>query len=60
MSTTTQKKHLPGITVDPNIPDYSKDRLISEKLERAHAFFAKNGLPKNNKKKQSNAVIYYA
>lgn len=52
MSTTIQKKHLPGITIDPNMPDYSKDPLVVEKLDRARAFFAKNGLPKNNKIKK--------
>jgi hypothetical protein len=47
MSPVTNKKHLPGITVDPNMPDYSKDPFVIQKLERARAFIAKNGLPKD-------------
>jgi hypothetical protein len=46
------KKHLPGITVNPNIPDYSKDPFIIKKVERARAFIAKHGLPKDNKSKK--------
>ena len=52
MSTVTNKKHLPGITVDPNMPDYSKDPFVIKKLERARAFIAKNGLPKDSKAKK--------
>ncbi len=33
--------------------DYSKDPLVIEKLERARAFIAKNGLPKDGKSKKS-------
>ena len=47
MSTTANNKHLPGITVDPNMPDYSKDPFFIKKVERARAFIAKNGLPKD-------------
>ena len=47
MSTTTDKKHLPGITVDPNMRDYSKDPFVIKKAERARAFIAKHGLPKD-------------
>jgi hypothetical protein len=33
--------------------DYSKDPFVLEKLERARAFFAKNGVPKTSKPKKS-------
>jgi hypothetical protein len=45
MPTTSNKKHLPGITVDPNIPDFSKSPFVIKKVERARAFIAKHGLP---------------
>jgi hypothetical protein len=47
MRTTADKKHLPGITVDPNMRDYSKDPFFVKKAERARAFIAKHGLPKD-------------
>jgi hypothetical protein len=47
MRTTTDKKHLPGITVDPNMRDYSKDPFFVKKAERAREFIAKHGLPKD-------------
>jgi hypothetical protein len=43
------RKHLPGITVDPNLPDLSKSPFIIKKVERAKAFIAKHGLPKDDK-----------
>ena len=52
MSTTATNKHLPGITIDPNMPDYSKDPFVIKKLEQARAFIAKNGLPKDRKSKK--------
>ena len=45
----TDKKHLPGITVNPNMRDYSKDPFFVKKAERARAFIAKYGLPKDDK-----------
>lgn len=50
MPTTTKTrrkhKHLPGITVDPNMPDYSKDPFFIKKAEEARAFIERVGLPK--------------
>lgn len=46
---TTDKKHLPGITVDSNIPDFNKSPYAIKKAERARALIAKHGLPKDNK-----------
>lgn len=51
MPTESNKKHLPGITVDPNMPDYSKDPFVVKKVERARAFIAKNGLPKDKEER---------
>jgi len=51
MPTAANKKHLPGITVDPNMPDFSKSPFIIKKVERARAFIAKHGLPKEKSKK---------
>jgi len=43
MSTTSKKrKHLPGITVNPNLPDLSQDPYVLKKAEEARAFFAKH------------------
>ena len=33
--------------------DHSKDPFVIEKLEKARAFIAKNGLPKDGKSKKS-------
>ena len=52
MPTAANKKHLPGITVDPNMRDYSKDPFILKKVERARATIAKYGLPKEDKPKK--------
>ncbi len=35
-----------GITIDPNIPDFSKSPFVIKKVEKARAFIAKHGLPK--------------
>jgi hypothetical protein len=53
MSEEADKKHLPGITFDPNRRDYdySKDPFIIKKVERARATIAKYGLPKDKPKK---------
>ena len=53
MPTTADKKHLPGITVNPNIPDFSKSPFVIKKVERARALIAKYGLPKEDKPKKS-------
>jgi hypothetical protein len=49
MSTPATKKHLQGITIDPNMPDLSKDPFFVKKAESARAFIAKHGLPKEDK-----------
>ena len=49
MSTPATKKHLQGITIDPNMPDLSKDPFFVKKAESARAFIAKHGLPKDDK-----------
>jgi hypothetical protein len=46
---TPIKKHLPGITVDPNMRDYSKDPYFVKKAEKARALIAKYGFPKDDK-----------
>jgi len=51
MRTTANKKHLPGITIDPNMPDLSKSPFVIKKVERARAFIAKHGLPGKDVKK---------
>jgi hypothetical protein len=43
------KKHLPGITVNPNMRDYSKDPYFVRKAEKARALIAKYGFPKDAK-----------
>jgi hypothetical protein len=43
------KKRQSNITVVHGMRDYSKDPLVMEKLERARAFIAKHGLPKEDK-----------
>jgi hypothetical protein len=52
MSNNTERKIQPNITIVHGMRDYSKDPLVIEKLERARAFFAKNGLPRNTKPKK--------
>jgi hypothetical protein len=46
---TLDKKHLPGITINPNMRDYSKDPFFVKKAERARALIAKYGLLKEDK-----------
>ena len=50
---TVNKKEENAITIDPNIRDYSKDPFIVKKIERARAFIAKHGLPKEDKPKKN-------
>jgi hypothetical protein len=45
----TEKKHVPGITVDPNLPDLSKSAFAIKLAERGKALIAKYGLPKDDK-----------
>jgi hypothetical protein len=47
--TNNNKEH--SITVDPNLPDFSKSPFALKKAEKARAFIAKNGLPKSKPKK---------
>jgi hypothetical protein len=49
MSEKTNKENLPGITIVHNMRDHSKDPFIIKKVERARAFIAKHGLPKEDK-----------
>ena len=49
MAATTTKKRLPGITIDPNMPDVSKDPYFVKKAERAKALIARYGLPQDDK-----------
>lgn len=49
MSAIAHNQHLPGITIDPNMRDYSKDPFFVKKAEKARAFIAKHGLPKDDK-----------
>lgn len=39
-----------AILVDAKMRDYSRDPLIVKKVERARAFIAKHGLPKDKPK----------
>ncbi|MBS1661553.1 MAG: hypothetical protein JST68_10935 [Bacteroidetes bacterium] len=50
-TSTDKKKTATGITIDPNIPDFSKSPLVIKKVENARAFIAKHGLPKKKTKK---------
>jgi hypothetical protein len=52
MRTTTHKKFASEITVDPNMPDFSKSPFVIKKVERARALIAKYGLPKEIKPKK--------
>lgn len=49
MSTVDHKKDEPGVTIVHDMRDYSKDPFIVKKVERARAFIAKHGLPKEMK-----------
>jgi hypothetical protein len=54
MGTTSKKrKHLPGITVNPNMPDFSKDSYVIKKNEQARAFLAKHPIPEDLMRKKS-------
>ena len=52
MRASINKKHELIITVDPNMPDFSKSPFALKKAEKARAFIAKHGLPGNNKSKK--------
>lgn len=47
MPTATKKKHLPGITINPNMPNYSKDPFFVKKAEKVRALLAKYPFPKD-------------
>ena len=49
MSIISHKKEEPAITIVHNMRDHSKDPFIIKKVERARAFIAKHGLPKDDK-----------
>jgi hypothetical protein len=49
MSTPATKKYSLDVTIDPNMPDLSKDPYFVKKAEKARAFIAKHGLPKDDK-----------
>jgi hypothetical protein len=43
--------HLPGITVNPNIPDVRNDPYVVKKRERARELIAKHPIPEDLLKK---------
>lgn len=49
MSITSHKGHASAITVDPNMPDFSKSPFVIKKVEKARAFIAKHGLPEKKR-----------
>ena len=53
MSEKANKERLPGITINPNMRDYSKDPFFVKKAESARAFIAKHGLPEDDKPRKS-------
>ncbi len=55
MRTITHKRHTPAITVDPNIPDFSKSPFVVKKIERARTFIAKHGLPEDKQQKNGKS-----
>jgi hypothetical protein len=52
MRTITPKKGEPLMTIDPNMPDLNKTEFARKKADRARAFIAKHGLPKDEKGKK--------
>ena len=52
MRTSVHGKRELSVTVDPNMPDFSKSPFALKKAEKAKAFIAKNGLPKEDKPKK--------
>jgi hypothetical protein len=49
MSTRIHNKGILSITIDPNIPDFNKSAFALKKAEKARAFIAKHGLPKDTR-----------
>jgi hypothetical protein len=45
MSEEISKDHLPGITIDPNMPDFRNSPFVIKKVEEDKATIAKYGLP---------------
>jgi hypothetical protein len=52
MRANTHNRNERTITVDPNMPDFSKSPFVIKKVEKARAFIAKHGLPKGGKPKK--------
>jgi hypothetical protein len=52
MRTITPKKGEPLMTIDPHMPDLNKSEFARKKAERARAFIAKHGLPKDEREKK--------
>ena len=52
MQIGAQKKYRPAVTIDPNMPDLGKSPFALRQIEKAKAFIAKNGLPKETKPKK--------
>lgn len=53
MRTNAHNKKDRAITVDPNMPDFSKSPFVIKKVESARALIAKYGLPKETKSKKA-------
>jgi hypothetical protein len=54
MNTTPKKrKHLPGITVDPTLPDLRNDPFVLRSVEQAREFLAKHPIPEDLMKRKS-------
>jgi len=49
MRIITPKKGEPLMTIDPNMPDLNRTEFARKKADRARAFIAKHGLPKDKK-----------
>jgi hypothetical protein len=49
---TALKIHDVNVTVDPSMPDLRKTPFAIKKAEKARAFIAKYGLPKEDKPKK--------
>lgn len=52
MRTITPKKGEPLMTIDPNMLDLNKTEFARKKADRARAFIAKHGLPRDEKGKK--------
>ena len=52
MRTAANKKLEPATSAGRTIPDFNKSPFALKKAERARAFIAKHGLPKDDKPKK--------